>query len=395
MSRPRLLLSLCAGLVLLHALPPCGAEPFRFPEKRHGKGELRYINKMPVLIVEGTPEEIGEQVGVLALKPAVRVLDYPRGLLDQFSVGGLWGLAVKQGKAMVEHFPADYRTEMEAMAKASGAPWDKVVAGNTLFDIKKMFFCSALLIDADRSATRGPLLGRNLDYPSLGYVHQYSLVTVYRPKGKHAFVAIGFPGLVGCLSGMNDAGLAVGVLESFGVRKDEGHFDPKGLPYALCYRTLLEECTTIAEAKKRLERLPRTTLTNLVIADRKDIGVLEITPKSVVLRRADKGLCSCTNHFCTELKADTKVNIANTFGRFDTLEETRKLDRLLRVEDLRRKLDEANLGDLTLQTMVFEPATLKLDLAIGRPPASSLPLRTLDLAPLLKPVDRVGQRTRD
>ena len=95
MPRSRLLLSLCAGLVLLHARPVCGADPFRFPEKRHGKGELRYINKIPVLTVEGTPEEIGEQVGILAVKPATRVLDYPRGLLNQFAAGMLWGQAVR------------------------------------------------------------------------------------------------------------------------------------------------------------------------------------------------------------------------------------------------------------------------------------------------------------
>ncbi|HKB38426.1 MAG TPA: C45 family peptidase [Gemmataceae bacterium] len=402
MRRSRLFLPLCAGLILLHAIPArpasaaAPAERFRFPEKRHGKGELKYINKIPVLKVEGTPEEIGEQIGVLALKPAARALDYPHGLLDAFAIPPiLWGQAVRQGKAMVENFPADYRKEMETMAKAAGAPWDKVVVGNTLFDIKKMFFCSALLIDADRSATHGPLLGRNLDYPSLGYIDQYSLVTVYRPKGKHAFVSVGFPGLIGSLSGMNDAGLAVGVLESFAVRKGEGRFDPKGLPYALCFRTLLEECTTIAEAKKRLESLPRTTLTSLVIADRKGIGVLEITPKSVVLRRADKGVCSCTNHFCTELKSATKLDVARTYERFETLEDTRKLERPVRVEDIRKKLDEVNLGDLTLQTMVFEPATLKLHLGIGKPPASSRPLRTLELAPLLKPEDRVGHKMRD
>src|SRR5205807_6387216 len=34
-------------------------EPFRFPEASHGKGKLQYINDLPVLTVEGTPEEIG------------------------------------------------------------------------------------------------------------------------------------------------------------------------------------------------------------------------------------------------------------------------------------------------------------------------------------------------
>src|SRR5262249_50227951 len=146
-------------------------------------------------------------------------------------------------------------------------------------------------------------------------VQEYTLVTVYRPKGKHAFVSVGFPGLVGCLSGMNDAGLTVAVLESFGARQGEGRFNASGIPYAMCFRTLLEECTTIEEAKKRLEKMPRTTILNLVIADTRGTGVLEITPKSVVLRQPQKGTLSCTNHFCSEVKPAKPVNLARSFER--------------------------------------------------------------------------------
>ena len=382
-SRLRLLMLLCAALLTsftVHA----AVKPFRYPESRHAHGELKCVNGLPVLVVWGTPEEMGAAAGTLALKPAARVLDYPKDLLDHFAVGLLWKSAITRGKAMVGLFPSDYRKEMEAMAQAAGAPWDKVVAGNTLFDIKKMLLCSALLVESGRSATRGPLLGRNLDYPSLGYIQDYSLVTVYRPKGKHAFVSVGFPGLVGCLSGMNDAGLAVGVLEVFAARAGEGRFDPKGLPYALCYRTLLEECTTIAEAKKRLEALPRTTLTNLVIADRDGIAVLEITPKSVVLRRAEKGSLACTNHFCTVVRPDKRFDVARSYDRFDVLETTQLLKGTVTIEDVRRKLDDCNLGDQTLQTMVFEPVALRLHLAIGATPSSAMKFRTLDLAPLLR-----------
>jgi hypothetical protein len=42
---------------------------FRFPEARHGKGQLKYHQELPVLVVEGSPREIGEQIGVLAVKP--------------------------------------------------------------------------------------------------------------------------------------------------------------------------------------------------------------------------------------------------------------------------------------------------------------------------------------
>src|SRR5262249_58930466 len=113
---------------------------------------------------------------------------------------------------------ADHRTELEAIAKA-GIDREKLVVGNTMFDLKKSIACSALQITPDRSATKNLLFGRNLDYPSLGYAHEYSLVTIYRPKGKHAFASVGFPGLVGSLSGINGAGLALCVLEIYSARE--------------------------------------------------------------------------------------------------------------------------------------------------------------------------------
>ena len=183
---------------------------------------------------------------------------YPRQLLKLHGIEGLWNVFVQGGKQMFRNIPDDYRTEMDALVKSSQVDRDAIVTGNTLFDLKKIFACSALLVEADRSATGGPLLGRNLDYPSLGYVHHYSLVTVYRPKGKHAFVSVGFPGLVGCLSGMNDAGLAVAILEVFEVKQGEAHFDVEGMPYATLLPPVLEECTTIDEAKKLLEGMRRT-----------------------------------------------------------------------------------------------------------------------------------------
>ena len=64
------------------------------------------------------------------------------------------------------------------------------------------------------------------------------------------------------------------------------------------------------------------------------------------------------------------------------------------IADVQKHLDAVNLGSFTLQTMVFEPATLKLHLAIGAIPASALPLRTLDLAPLLKPDTRAENKGR-
>jgi predicted choloylglycine hydrolase len=364
-------------------------EPFRYPEAKYDKGELKYINGLPVLTVEGTPEEMGSAVGALAVRPAKRMHHYPEELLKHYCLHVFWEPFVTAGKKMVQQFPEDYRQELEAMARGGDIDPDLLAVGNTLFDLKKILACSALLVGPDRSDTGGPLLGRNLDYPPLGYAQEYSLVTVYRPAGgKHAFASVGFPGLVGCLSGINDAGLSLAILEVFQIKAGLKRFDRSGTPYALCYRRLLEECTTIAEARDLLETMKRTTITNLVIADRHGVAVFEVTPTSVQVRRPQQGTCVCTNHFCTdELKPYARINVCRTTERYQALEKVSKVSqeqRKLGLLELHCGLDAACDPDMTMQTMVFEPATLRLHLAIGKCPASAGQLKRLELGPLLR-----------
>lgn len=391
----RFALARCLSLFLVigAAVPASAAEPFRYPEGKHGKGELRYINGLPVLRVAGTPEEIGEQTAVLGVKPAGRLLDYPKDILRLFYPGDpdkkeafalVWNLLVATGEQMLPQFPAHHRAELAAIEKASGREHDVIVAANTMFDIKKMFACSVLIVEADRSATKAPLLGRNLDFPTLGYLQDYSLVAVYRPTGKNAFATVGFPGLVGCLSGMNDKGLAIAVLEVFAAKDGSKSFNPNGVPYGLCFRRILEECSTVEEAYQLLSKMERTTRLNLAVCDKKGGAILEMTPKQVVLRRPVEGICPCTNHFCTApLAPDGQPNFFDTINRLRHLEQVPRKP-ALGLGDIAARLHAANQDQATLQTMIFEPATLKLHLAIGKCPTSALPLKTLELGPLLK-----------
>jgi hypothetical protein len=371
-------------------------EPFRYPEAKHDKGELRYCNGLPVLVVEGTPAEIGEQMAVLGVKPAARLSNYPKEVLSFLAtpVGmqALWPVIVERGKRLLENFPVDYRAEFEAMVKASGRDRELLVAANTMFDMKQelaaLFGCSALLVEAERSATGKPIFGRNMDHFSLGYTQDYILVTVYRPRGKHAFVSVGWPGLVGCISGMNDAGLVLASLETTGAPPKEGPaFSQEGTPFLLCYRRILEECMTVAEAEALLRKMSRATTNNLAICDRQGGTVLEFSPSRVVRRDPENGIGICTNHFCTApLKLDKPKNVYTTLDRFARLEKARPGDGKLSVEDIHRHLDAVNQGKMTLQTMVFEPTTLTLHLATATAdvPASSRELRRVDLATLLK-----------
>ncbi len=373
-------LAILNGITIVLFLPAAStaAEPFRFPETEHGKGKLKYVNDLPVLIVEGTPEEIGEQMGILAVKPAPRVLNILHEFLELRGLEKAWPLLVKVGNLMAAQFPPDHLKEMEAAAKASGLDRDTFIVLHTVYDIAKVSGCSTLYAEPSRSSTGTLLLGHNLDFYAIANIHELSLVVVCRPKGKHAFASVGFPGLFGCLSAINDAGLSLVTNEVTRTSDGSPKFDTKGIPLILACRRIMEECTTVDEAEKFVRSIRRTSTINLTVCDRKEGKVFEITPKNVKIRPAEMGLGMCTNHFRSpELATDRHC------WRYDVLLKSQALKTLGRRE-IAKKLDEANQKEATLQTMIFEPAALRLDLAIGKGPTSAKPLKTLELSQLLK-----------
>jgi hypothetical protein len=384
MTRARLLAPALVSVLLL-APAGRGDEPFRYPEAKHGKGELKYRGGLPVLTVEGTPEEIGEQVGALAVKPAAHLYGRLKEFLRAHGLERAYPLLLRTAGLMTGRFPPDHLKEIEAMAQASGLDRDLLLFGNAFNDLRHLGGCSVLVVEPPRSATGGPLFGRNLDWPPVLPLNEYSLVTVYRPKGKHAFAAVGLPGLAGCITGMNDAGLVLSVNTSGPARDGSAHFDARGVPSVLANRLLLEECVTVAEAERAVRKSKRAGPDLLTLCDRKVAAVLEVTPSRVAVRRSEEGICACTNHFRTAALAvvsPEELAAGKNCRRYRVLARSREMAKL-GLADVAAKLHAVNQGRATMQTMIFEPAALRLHLAIGRCPTSALPLRPLDLAPLL------------
>ena len=370
-------------LAILVPAIAAAADQRPFAEGKFEKGELRYINDLPVLIVAGSPEEMGRQKGALTGAIIPKIEEYPKRLLhyadtDPEREKNLHAMA----ESLAPQIPADHRAEIRAFAKQAGMEgrWDLGVLANVMVDIYRGgFACSSIIVDAEHSTTKGPLFGRNLDFYTLGLIDDYNLVTVHRPTGKHAFATIGFPGLFGCVSGMNDAGLALAVHEVWMSRDKASMFNPKGVPYTFCFRRILEECTTVDEAEKLLRGSERTTLLNLAVCDHKSSAVFEMTPKTLAVRRGEDGLTLCTNHFRTD-----ELATITWCPRYRIL--SRSYGQLpMSVADVAERLNQANMGKLTVQSMVFEPAPLILNLSIAPAPASSQPMKKLELQPLFKP----------
>ena len=409
-----------------------GAEPFRYTAGDHRtdrfKGELKYVGKsgdfggVPVLVLEGSPEQMGEQLGVLAVRSAKPLYAFPRdyfrrectdmlrGTFPKLSEDKLrameevmWSKFQKVAMKLEPNFPKAHRAELEALIKAGGVDRDRLVASNGMFDLghlpqhELLAGCSSVIIPPQHSATKGPLFGRNLDFSHFGYLHRYSLLMVHRsndPK-RHSFASAGFPGFVGSFTGMNDAGLTVASHEVCDP-DTATPFNPKGVPFGMAYRRVLEECATIGDAVKLLDGIERASVTSLVIADTTGGAVIEVTPDALTVRRFKDKPGVCTNHFCAH-KNPKQTDKFETLTRFDTLSKAVALkgDEVLSVGDVKKhlhavRLVDARKADLTIQTFVFEPAarTVHLRFADGNGPATAGALTTIDLSTLWrKPVE--------
>jgi isopenicillin-N N-acyltransferase like protein len=356
------------------------AEPFRFPEGKHDKGELRYINGIPVLTASGSPEEIGQQIGVLALRPSLALVKHFDDFLKKKGLDTISPLVFAASETLYRRFPPEYRRELEAMIKASGADRNLVILGNTAFDLEQLLMgCSGLLVGPERSATGGTLYGRNCDFPFQDVIEQYSLVIVYRPTGRKAFAMVTFPGVLASNCGMNQDGLTLGANTVRRSADGAPAFNPDGLPYSVAAREVMETCGSLDDFDRWIRSHSRTARGLLLACDPKLQRVYEITTKNIGVRDPVNGLAYCTNHYRVAPMA-----VPNTkCWRYERLEKSRDLKKLS-VADVARLLHAVNQGNRTIQTMVFEPSTLVLHLSIGPGPTSARPLHKVDLKPLLE-----------
>lgn len=370
-----------AVVALLVALPALAADR-RFPEAKSGKGELKYINGLPVLTVEGTPEEIGAQFGELALKPAKKPL---LGRVDSYMKQIGWQeqfpKMLKFSFLVYANFPKNNQVELDTACKTADVDKNLLTALNAIPDLAKLGGCSTLIVEPVRSSTGGPLFGRLLDWPPFEELPEHTLVIVFRPKDKHAFAAVTFPILLGTISGMNDAGLSLSINEITAAKDGSKGQNISGTPMLLLFRRILEECTTLDEAEKVLKAASRTTWFCLTVCDKTGGCVFEVTPRNVVRRTGINDVCCCTNHFRTdELCVTTKCD------RYPKLEAVQKADGKLGVTEVAKALDSVNQGPGTVHAMVFEPKERVLHLAHGEggKSATKQPLTKLELGPLFE-----------
>jgi hypothetical protein len=174
--------------------------------------------------------------------------------------------------------------------------------------LRHRFACSSFAVLGSNTASDQLVHGRNLDYEVVnGYLaadgavtkalKEHLVVVDYRPSQGHPFVTIGWPGVVGAVTGLNAATLSLACLTS--ALNGE---TPNGLPLPLLYRQILQYCSDLEQTELLIRATRRTIGNNLLVASGRDddARVFELAPGFVYRRRPHQGVLVTTNHYAHE-----------------------------------------------------------------------------------------------
>jgi len=322
------------------------------------------VGNVRILHLYGTPYEMGRQHGRLL---RTEVQELYKNYFVKFAGGDVQvEIAAKLAEfSMLPHIPKKYVEEMRGLADGSGLSFKKVLTAQAFLDIKKIVQCSTIALSAQASSESEPMLGRNLDFPSLGIAHRHSIIVVRHPAQGQSTVSVGWPLLLGTFSGMNSSGVSLAMMEVYTPETSIA-----GMPYAFQYRRALEASKSTREVVSFIQKAKHTASNNLMVLDSQgDASLLEITAKQVAVRKASKGKLFATNHHRSSALAQK-----TSCWRYPIIEKRlRGTDVKLSPKQLTELLDQVSMGEQNLQSMVFFPRSRKLHLAVGQLPASKGP----------------------
>jgi len=357
--------ALLIGVGLAVAACAQAGPAFRAGRVEHGR--LERVGRAWVLTLTGTPAERGRAAGVL-VGVQIRWL-LPRYLRAATGRAQLPASAGPRLRALGADIPEAHRLQLAALADSAGVEPVSLLAVNLATELAAGPACSCLATDPARSPDGRVRLARNLDWLGGELLSGLGLVVIESGPGMRAFASFTWPGLVGAVTGMNDAGLCVADLMAYpgGRREVVG-----GRPVLFVVRTLLEQGGSVEQVLALLEGARRTMPQNYALADPGGAAAVETGPGRFRRRPARDGLHGITNFWDEDRAAKPGDRYTRMFAAAATGPQG--------VAALKAALKEVALGSQNVQAVVLEPDRRRVWLSIGGPPAAGGPWVELDLA---------------
>ena len=345
-----------------------GSTPPRFTAATVPHGRLHQTQGYWLLELDGTAQQRGQAAGKL-LGSQIRWL-LPRYLERVTGKARIPTRYLEQLRRIAKAIPLRHRQQIGALAKAARVDEDALLAANLATELKAALACSCLATLPNRSPDGKVRLARNLDWPAGDLFVGLGLVVI-ESGANHRLASLTWPGLVGVVTGMNDAGLSVADLMAYPRRG--GSVRP-GTPVLFVVRSLLEGAHTVQQALGLLKKSSRTMAQNYLLADAKNAVAVETGPKRFRTRETRMGLAAITNYY-----DETKLIGSRRGKRYAAMLRIAGDKDALDVPKLKKVLREVALGALNVQAAVLVPEDRTVYLSTDARPAAAGPWVRLDL----------------
>ncbi|WP_394848641.1 C45 family autoproteolytic acyltransferase/hydrolase [Pendulispora brunnea] len=267
----------------------------------------------------------------------------------------------------------EYVAEMRGVARALDVREDEVLLVNLYYDALKVLLagpmgCTAFGIDADGT----PLHARNLDWTHAdGRLAKSTLIVNFRRgNGAPLYRTVGWPGFVGCLSGVAPGRFAV-TLNA--VLSD----DPPELapPISLLLRRVLEKAETFDAAVATLRDTAVASDSLLLVTGTRagEMAVIERAPTRAAVRGPEDGAIFVANDYralpssssSSSSAAATTELAATSTGRYAHAERLVRAMVPMDPESCLAVLCDGNVKmGITVQQMVFSAARGSVDVVL-------------------------------
>jgi len=242
------------------AFPPAPATP----SAADGRAPVAPLVRHAVRLA-GTPEEIGRQHG--------RILaEQIKTVLREYILGSdAWqhdrDRLLARVRVMKKSLPAWYVREIAACAAAAGVDEDTLLYTQCEGDVKSLPRCTTYVALPEATHDGQVEMGRNFDYWGLESTEECATVFAVVPERDdgYAFVSVGWAGILGGWTIVNERGLFVANNLGGGAAKN-----PAGIPTLILQRIVAQKAGSVAEAIGIIGRSPRMRGQCLVIGQAAD-----------------------------------------------------------------------------------------------------------------------------
>jgi len=194
-------------------------------------------------------------------------------------------------KQYFKNIPDEYLEEIKGISDGSGIDFYSIFLLNVYDEIYNTLGCT----NAAYWKYDDLIHGRNLDYDHAEILWDKSVIFYYiNSEDKYNVISVSWPGLIGVLTGMNDAGLSLGSMTSKSVNSSFN-----SIPTGFLYRKILEKAKFLDEATYILQNNRVSIGNNLLVASKEDFKafVYEIDCKNVIIRNSETKNISAANHY--------------------------------------------------------------------------------------------------